>query len=156
MFQSKDDSAKAAHGDADDGAFVSRLGCRKSLLDIADEIFDDVVFVSVFWIGGGIYVIGVVAFRHDQDESVRGILRHVRVIRPVSEAATTAVQKVKHRELSSRSGVVGRKNNAVGHLALQGGTEECNILHGNSGGEARMVNDWRLLFVTGNQKEANQ
>src|SRR6185312_894884 len=122
----------------------------------ADEILGDVVFVAVLRVGGRIHVVGRIAFRHHQDESVCGVLRHIRVICPVSEAATTTVQKVKHRELSSRSGVVGRKNNAVGHLALQGGTEECNILHGDSGGEARMVNDWRLLFVTGNQKEANQ
>src|SRR6185312_4673838 len=156
MLQSEDDSAKAAHGDANDGAFVSRWGRGKSLLNIADEVFDDVIFVAVLRLGGGIHVIGRIAFRHDQDESVGGILRHVRVIRPVSEAATTTVQKVKHRELSSRSGVVGGKDNAVGDLALQSGTEKGNVLHGDTRGEARVVNDWRLLFVTGNQKEANQ
>src|SRR6185437_8060803 len=98
-----------------------------------------------------------IAFRHHQDESVCGVLRHIRVICPVSEAATTTVQKVKHRELSSRGGVVGRKNNAVWHLALQGGTERGDVLHGDTRGEARVVNDWRLRSVAaGEHKQAQK
>jgi hypothetical protein len=74
-------SSVSAHGYADDGAILASASSGETRFNIGDEVMGEVIFVSLFGLQCGIYVVGGISRGHDQDQPPRGILGNIRAIR---------------------------------------------------------------------------
>src|SRR4051794_20726356 len=86
--------AEAAHRHTDYCAVHAARSDWKTILNVHDQVFYDIIFVAIVRFGRGVHPVRFIAFGHDEDQSLLGVFPDVGVVSPIPKAAATSVKKV--------------------------------------------------------------
>lgn len=155
MLESKNYRAITAHRDSNDRPPVTTVCRGESFLDIGNEIFHDVIFVAVLGAPGCVHVIRRFAFGHHENHAMLSVMRDIRIVCPITIAASSPMKYVHGRQSLGMFGVAEWEHNAVWHLPVQSRAEEGHIDEGHVRRKSRVIRRWcfSLLSASGEKAE---
>lgn len=151
MAQCNLNRTETAHGHADDGAIFTICGDWEPGLCVSKKIFDNVVLIPIRGTFYRVYIIRIIAFRHDENKISFDKATEIRVVGPVAKIASAAMQQKHNRQLPMRCDH-RRKHYAICHLTAKGCAAEHYVAQDDIGIEERMIGSLGRRIGAGREK----